>query len=67
MSLPRSPMIQFESRQKEMATIGYYLKEGEFGDQFFVSDNGNRIDAEDVLLANWSNWRILFNRAKAQA
>ena len=67
MSLSRSPMIRFESRQKEMATIGYYLKEGEFSDQFFVSDNGNRVDAEDVLLADWINWRALFRKAETEA
>ena len=51
-----------------MVTIGYYLFEGEYGSQDFINiDSGNRIDAEDVLLADWQNWRALFNRAKAQA
>ncbi len=67
MSQPRSPMKRFEERQSEMATIGYYIEFGDFGQEIFVSDSGNQIDAEDVLLADWTNWRALFRKAKAEA
>lgn len=66
-TLPKSPMVRFKGRQSEMAAIGYYLKGGDYGDQFFVSDNGNKVNAEDILLADWANWRAILQRAKAQA
>ena len=67
MTEPISHEKRFQGRRTEMAAIGYYVEEDDFGRQVFVSDNGNRIGAEDVLLADWTNWRALFRRAKTEA
>ncbi len=67
MSQPRSLVKRFEERKAEMAAIGYYLSENEYGRENFVSATGNRIDAEDVLLSDWPNWRALFRKAEAEA
>ncbi len=67
MTRPISHEKRFEIRRAEMATIGYYLFKGKYGSEDFVTANGNRIDAEDVLLADWTNWRALFKRAEAEA
>ena len=50
-----------------MRAIGYYIVDDEFGNQFFISDSGNQIDAEDVLVADWLNWRALFKKAETQS
>ena len=67
MNQPESATKRFRGRRAEMASIGYYLEEHDFGLEFFVSDNGNRIDAEDVLLADWPNWRALLRKAQVEA
>ena len=64
---PASPVKRFRGRRAEMAAIGYYLKEDEYGDEFFVSDSGNQIDTEDVLIADWRDWPILLQKAKVNA
>lgn len=67
MTQPTSPIKRFYDRRAQLAAIGYYLKKGKFGLDFFVSDSGNRIEAEDVLVADWPSWRALFRRAEAEA
>ncbi len=67
-SQPESPLVRFETRVNEMATIGYYMERDSFGNDSFISDTSNNIiSAEDVLLADWANWRALFRRAEAEA
>ena len=66
MTEPVSHEKRFESRRAEMAAIGYYLFESEYGSENFISSSGNQIEAEDVLLADWPNWRALFRKAKAE-
>ena len=67
MTQPASFEKRFRGRRAEMAAIGYYLKGGEYGDQFFVSANRERIDAEDVLMADWQGWLRILQKAKANA
>ena len=66
MNQPVSHEKRFQDRQAEMAAIGYYLEDDEYGRENFVNATRNWIDAEDVLLANWLNWRALFKKAEAQ-
>ncbi len=65
MTQPVSFEKRFRGRRAEMAAIGYYPKEGEYGDQSFVSNSGERIDAEDVLMADWQGWSTILQKAKA--
>ncbi len=67
MNQPVSHEKRFRDRRAEMRAIGYYIVDDEFGNQFFISDSGNQIDAEDVLVADWLNWRALFKKAETQS
>ncbi len=67
MTEPVSHEKRFESRRAEMAAIGYYLFKGEHGSEDFINSSGNQIEAEDVLLADWANWRALFRRAEIES